>query len=114
MRLRSKKRACANEEAEGNGAHTPIRNLQQARGAKARNWINQWHRLPLKQHAGHRESQRHIADMNKLHKPTPQIAAKYFVLTTGPSHRGAEQLRPTYPGTVGRSMNQKCHANALK
>jgi hypothetical protein len=87
MGLRSKKGACANEEVEGNGAHTPIRNLQQARGAKARNRIDQWHRLPLKQHAGHRKSQRHIADMNELHTPTPRsqpsMSFEQQVLATG-------------------------------
>ncbi len=49
---------------------TQRNNLQQARRTKPRNGI--YHRLTFENPAGHRKSQRRVANMHEPHSPTPQ------------------------------------------
>ena len=67
--------------------------LQQARRAKTSDRIHYQHWLPLEDPAGHRISQRHIAEMNQLHN-SPQIK-------TMPSHLGG----------VGQNLSLHAHSS---
>jgi len=55
--------------------------LQQARRTKPRNGI--YHRLTFENPAGHRKSQRRVANMHEPHSPTPKSAPRCDDCTLG-------------------------------
>jgi hypothetical protein len=82
--------------------------LQQARGTKARNRINDRNWLPLEYPAGHRIAQRRIANVDYLH------SSPIFLDALSLGSAISRTVWEKYQAPTGRSMNHWCHAYGTK